>query len=165
MGQIYTPELNGQSFIYLWKEASNNNAYPDEEIQLPCVWTELVVGQATADIMRMDGAQTTLDGGWEVVSRRAKSWGTLTWWCSQCVTLSSGGWMDLDVFVRSCLSACRHLTADEATLITLVRWMLLSFHVMKGCWVSVLYSKLTEHRGCLCFLIGAEKFNWLFNWR
>lgn len=104
-GQIYTPELNGQGF-YLFmrgRPERNNNAIPDEEIQLPCVWSGLVVNQAAADIMWTDSAQTTFDGGWEAASRRAKSWGTLLLWCSQCVTLSTAGWMDLDEFVWSSL--------------------------------------------------------------
>lgn len=105
MGQIYTPDLNGQGF-YLFmrgRPERNNNANPDEEIQLPCVWSGLVVNQAAADIMWIDRAQTTFDGGWEAASRRAKSWGTLVLWCSRCVTLSTGGWMDSDEFVWSSL--------------------------------------------------------------
>lgn len=49
MGQIYTIELNGQGF-YLFmrgRPERKNNANPDEEIQLPCVWSGLVVNQSS----------------------------------------------------------------------------------------------------------------------
>lgn len=39
----------------------NNNANPDEEVQLPRVWSRFVVNQAAADIMWIDSAQTTFD--------------------------------------------------------------------------------------------------------
>lgn len=66
-----TAELNGTGAFYLFmrgKPARNNNVNPDEEIQLPCVWSGLVVSQAAADIMWTDSAQTTFDGGWEAAS-------------------------------------------------------------------------------------------------
>lgn len=112
MGWIYRAGLNGQGF-YLCMRAGvqrNNNA---EEIQLPCVWSGLVVNQAAADIMWTDRAQTA-------VRRRlrgSEQTGTELRHSTVVVRSGAGRWMDSH-------------TSQRNTLNTLVRIKSLTFALL-----------------------------------
>lgn len=112
-GKYINPTAEWTWLVYLWEEdvAWNNNANPDKEIQLPCVWSGPVVNRAAADIMWIDAAQTTSDGGWEAAGRRMKSRGTRVWWCSlRCNTEQTESEARSGCVVSSCQQMKQLLT-------------------------------------------------------